>query len=245
MGEVYGMAMKDLILRTNNLDVLALCSGAGVRRRDGLPTWAPDWRSDGRKAKLQHGYDSYPFFDLHGKLRALLKLNLVLSKFCASGETSIETVRFNSNCSELFLRGTYADSISELTEVREYNFIGNTSFEEWLKLSDTLSQYPTGEYADLAFAKTLCANQYEVNEEDLLIEDVHSYATCMAFVTTSRKFMLTKGGLMGMAVIEAEKGDLICVVEGSRMPLILRKEGDHYLMVGEAYGRSYNDLELN
>ncbi len=49
--------------------------------------------------------------------------------------------------------------------------------------------------------------------------------------------MLIEGGYMGLAVAEAQVGDIVCIAKGSRVPLILKPENDHFLMVGEAYGR--------
>jgi hypothetical protein len=40
---------------------------------------------------------------------------------------------------------------------------------------------------------------------------------------------------MGMGPKALAEGDLICVVLGCEVPLLLRKNGDHYLLVGECF----------
>ncbi|KAF4633974.1 hypothetical protein G7Y89_g4138 [Cudoniella acicularis] len=230
-GQVYGMIVKDLIKRANNLDILALCSGPGVRRVEGLPTWAPDWTVQGKKVKLEKGYHTFPFFTMYSKQSSIWgSSGGSPRKLCASRTESVDSVRFSEDSREMYLKGVCVDTIKELSEVRSCRFMRYSAFEDWGKLGDKLSHYPTGEHVPEAFARTLCANQFEFFE-GLLLGDLDDYSTCQATVTSGRKFMLTKNGLMGLAVIEAEEGDVICVIEGSRMPIVLRKEDDHYLMI--------------
>jgi len=37
----------------------------------------------------------------------------------------------------------------------------------------------------------------------------------------------------------AGEGDLSCVLWGCSVPLVLRKEGDHHVLVGECYSSTY------
>jgi hypothetical protein len=48
-------------------------------------------------------------------------------------------------------------------------------------------------------------------------------------------YYFTPHGYMGLAPLKARKGDLVCVLLGCEIPLIIRRDGDHYLVIGESY----------
>ena len=50
-----------------------------------------------------------------------------------------------------------------------------------------------------------------------------------------RSFFITKGHRLGTAWPGTRKGDKICVLFGSKTPIILRQEEEHWMVVGDAY----------
>lgn len=52
---------------------------------------------------------------------------------------------------------------------------------------------------------------------------------------SGRKFFCTGRGFFGLGPKVLRKNDICCVLFGARVPFILRKRGDHYLLVGECY----------
>jgi len=50
-----------------------------------------------------------------------------------------------------------------------------------------------------------------------------------------RRLYFTRRGYMGVAPLKARKGDLVCVLLGCNVPLIIRREEDHYLVIGGSY----------
>jgi hypothetical protein len=50
-----------------------------------------------------------------------------------------------------------------------------------------------------------------------------------------RSFFVTADGYMGLSPLFAERGDLICVLLGCSVPIIIRKWGTNYVVVGDAY----------
>lgn len=54
-------------------------------------------------------------------------------------------------------------------------------------------------------------------------------------VCTKRSFFLTKGGYMGLGPRRIKKGDVLCILLGCNVPLVLRKQDQHYILVGECY----------
>jgi hypothetical protein len=240
VGTVYGMVVKDLMTRSKNLDFLSLCSSTGPRRVEGLATWAPNWRTEGKKAKMVPGYHTFSLSFINERPWVYSGTDPPLEKrrrFCASGESnSLETVRFSEDFRELLVTGIVVDIVSQLSEVRSYQFSQEEISQVWGAMGDTLARYPTGEPAVSAFVSTVCANQSDLNI-DTLLADPHVFSRCQSVVTSGRRFLITENGLMGMAVAETEVGDIVCVIKGSRVPIILRVEGDHFVMVGEAYGK--------
>ena len=58
-----------------------------------------------------------------------------------------------------------------------------------------------------------------------------------------KRLMVTASGYIGLAPYAAQKGDLVCVMYGCSLPLILRKTGEHYRFIGEAYLDDFMDGE--
>lgn len=54
-------------------------------------------------------------------------------------------------------------------------------------------------------------------------------------LSAQRRLFVTKDGYMGTAPMGAQKGDRICVLLGCNVPLIIRPEGDHFLIIGDTY----------
>jgi hypothetical protein len=50
-----------------------------------------------------------------------------------------------------------------------------------------------------------------------------------------RSFFVTADGYMGLSPLFAERGDLICVLLGCSVPMIIRRCGTNYVVVGDAY----------
>jgi hypothetical protein len=58
-----------------------------------------------------------------------------------------------------------------------------------------------------------------------------------------RRFFVSKEGYMGLGPQELEEGDVICVLAGCNVPVLLRKENDHYVLVGECFVWGLTDGE--
>jgi hypothetical protein len=58
-----------------------------------------------------------------------------------------------------------------------------------------------------------------------------------------KRLMVTASGYIGLAPYGAQKGDLVCVMYGCSVPLVLRKTGEHYRFIGEAYLDDFMDGE--
>ncbi len=43
----------------------------------------------------------------------------------------------------------------------------------------------------------------------------------------------TEKGYIGLGPLATEVGDLVCVLEGHKAPLLLHRRGSHYILVGD------------
>jgi hypothetical protein len=71
--------------------------------------------------------------------------------------------------------------------------------------------------------------------------DQDSFSTRLPFILSSgytcrqRVLFSTKRGYMGLAPLRAQKGDLVCIVHGCDVPLIIRRQEDRYVVIGDTY----------
>ncbi|UQC89156.1 uncharacterized protein CLUP02_14684 [Colletotrichum lupini] len=54
-------------------------------------------------------------------------------------------------------------------------------------------------------------------------------------ITRDRSFILTEYGYMGLAPLGAQVGDHVVVIGGCPVPLVLRKQGEAYQVIGDTY----------
>ncbi|KAF7952594.1 uncharacterized protein EAE97_002091 [Botrytis byssoidea] len=54
-------------------------------------------------------------------------------------------------------------------------------------------------------------------------------------VTKNRRLFVTSKGYIGLGHQRAEKGDRLCIFNGSPVPYILRQHGDYWILVGQCY----------
>jgi hypothetical protein len=54
-------------------------------------------------------------------------------------------------------------------------------------------------------------------------------------VCKEKNFFITRDGYMGLGPLGTEPGDRICVLLGCDVPLLIRPEDNHYVVVGACY----------
>jgi len=65
--------------------------------------------------------------------------------------------------------------------------------------------------------------------------DIEFFDTSFTIAHGKRKLVTTIDGRVGMVPAWAHAEDVVCVLPGGRMPLILRKQKEHYILIGESY----------
>lgn len=61
--------------------------------------------------------------------------------------------------------------------------------------------------------------------------------------TSYRRLMISSKGYIGLVPPKTQEGDLVCVLFGCSVPVILRKQGSHYIFIGESYVHGIMDGE--
>lgn len=229
--EVYAELVRDVITREGNLNIFSYCSGPDINERDGIPSWAQDWRTTAYRPSVDEGkYTSLSF--LERLSRKGFSTSSRGNVYRAAGESS-PSPGFCENMKKLSIVGLCVDIVCELSNPRSDDYYLREVYEGWAKIGrrdDHTSRYLTGQSRMSAFIETLSAGQFtpDSNPQEVLAS--------FAFSTTGRRFFVGRAGYQGLAPPRTQKGDLICVFLGGSYPLILRPVDDHYIMVGDAYG---------
>ena len=76
-------------------------------------------------------------------------------------------------------------------------------------------------------------------EEDRNIEaltfDEINFLDELQNIVLEKRLLVTETGYIGMAPFEARKGDMVCLLLGCRVPVVLRKFGEGYQLIGDVY----------
>jgi hypothetical protein len=68
-------------------------------------------------------------------------------------------------------------------------------------------------------------------------------------LSNHRRMVRTKKGYIALAPRHTKRDDMIAICGGGKLPLIVRKEGEHWVLVGESYvhgimhGETWNEAK--
>ncbi|KAJ9640022.1 hypothetical protein H2199_006256 [Coniosporium tulheliwenetii] len=71
--------------------------------------------------------------------------------------------------------------------------------------------------------------------EDVGGGDWYRYARRASQLCAHRKLFISKKGYLALGPEVLQEGDLCCILYGAKMPFILRRRDDHYILLGESY----------
>lgn len=77
---------------------------------------------------------------------------------------------------------------------------------------------------------------------DDAVGDPSIYAKAINNVCYNRKFIVTRGGRIGVGPKDLKVHDHVCLVPGSAVPLVLRKNGVFWRLIGDAYVHGVMDV---
>lgn len=74
--------------------------------------------------------------------------------------------------------------------------------------------------------------------------DAKRYIDTLRQRAYNRRLFVTKGGLVGLGPARCIAGDAVCILFSCPVPLILRREGDLWTLIGDAYVDDFMDVSL-
>jgi hypothetical protein len=124
------------------------------------------------------------------------------------------------------------------------NVIKNPFWESFDRFRQTNAEFSIfGHSFRDFFPKMPDVRDGKADPEILSKEIGRDMATCVLTVV-GRRIMTTKSGFLGLAPEALQKGDEIAVIYGCNFPVVLRKYGEMYRVIGESYVDGIMDGEL-
>ena len=218
--EVFAEAMLSMIRADGNLAAL---EDVEVKPRGpGVPSWMPDWRKVPRNIRGMQGLKSHVFS-------------------CAG--TTKPTLSISPNSLLLKIRGFLIDSIVELMLPEEALKTTKASKEVHMALVRILCCDLAVSQSDNAptqrWDQSACDMYNAIAAEQNMSETSIEFSTFIQRVTRGSEYtrvMGTQCERKGLALSNAEPGDVIAVLFGGRVPFVLRPTSyDEYSFVGPCY----------
>lgn len=224
MNRIFSEAARDIIYHEKKLDILL--AAIGLARRDGLPSWVPDWRSDANSERPTLFVNRSRRFTLYtsGSIDAVIVHG---HGYSASGDLE-PLFSFDNDLSTLRVSSIIFDSVCDLGQAHP----DEAGTEEILQDACRVVKY-SGR-AKIAHGtlspevKTVLATGSVDKTADKVLETVMK----------RRRFFITQRGYMAVGPAQTELGDHVCIIAGCNFPIVLRQVGDYYVLVGEAYGKA-------
>jgi hypothetical protein len=249
VSSVYCSTCWSIIAAERSLDILVDCLHPRGPNEISLPSWCPDWS---REPEAQRVYLLLPEAQD-------LRFNACKS---LGGSFRIDVGKDDNTgivSSVLFVEGLAVSSVQELGRLQPYSNIKSKEIDEVFRqlLNDWRSlinkKRPITEQLKVELERTAMVDGrglYDTTEISTIIDSREYQTLKYDAVSGDRRFFITEEGLMGMAPPHVLPGDIICVFQGTRVPLLLRQEGTFYTLVGEVYvsdgymkGRAFDEME--
>jgi len=189
------------------------------------PYLGPDWTSEACRKRLI----TMMLKEVRGNVGR--DIGRQTPDFRASGYSNVHyDIRNNSGV--ITLVGISIGTVSALSQIQDNTWNKEDLIANWRPITERIGEeYLNGESSELAYARTICTNQLNLEDEDPV-----ELGRGWFVATMGRKFMLSDKGHIGLVPADKREGDIVSVLKGGKTPFVLRPEDNHFLMVGEAYG---------
>lgn len=243
--ELYARATRAMIQEDQSFQALCVAGiGRNAAAWNPLPTWIVDLRVD----YLLDGTNRYPL--IYSIYRSSGWAEPI---FCSGGESSVlnlaglcvDTIQGHM---DMFLPNHSVEDIIKFLAFWRQSFTKYPTacdpIDAWVRTISADSYYKSGqsrmrlpeEY--FSMFKSLSLPESEQGESincKPTIDGTTYYQATIDRTISSRTFFISGSGYMGVGPKALEEGDMICVIPGCNVPLLIRKEGDHHLLVGECF----------
>ena len=269
----YNKSVRDVytdmavyLLLTCGIDVMCLPSGGttdeNVHR---LPSWVPDWSQLSVPLFLIHGCDftaalsRQSVYNISHSRRNLEVAAIVLGRvkrttMCHNHLNSSELIVFTylqwyMVFEQSVRSGAMSDSDHEAfcRAICLDRTAKRWNAHEWARLlyGMMISQLRT-RYPSLGLPESILKFQGIMDPEALTDAEAEVF---QEYFYPDRRMVIMEGGIPCSASNQAIHGDIICVPLGCRTPVVVRKRGSEYIVIGDCYvdgymyGRAVEELE--
>ncbi|PMD26404.1 hypothetical protein NA56DRAFT_698587 [Hyaloscypha hepaticicola] len=227
--ELYTKVAATIIQNAQSLEIL---KSAGYRKPSDLPSWVPDWTTDRVTVPL----DMNDFLFVKNAKKSTYM-------FSTGGKSEFSTtINADAYSEVLSFRGTIVDQLSCLTEVICAKT--RTKDHSWMAwLQQTMEAFDTSKYGkegamEMAFWRIMCGGRTHDRQKF-----AEQFLRGLRRGIHLRRLCRTTGGFIGLVPSHAREGDEVCIVRGTRVPLLLRACGEFWLFIGECYIHGIMDGE--
>ncbi|RFU32475.1 hypothetical protein B7463_g3877, partial [Scytalidium lignicola] len=222
MGAVYRETAREIIRSQKNLDILL--GACGPTRQDGLPSWVPDWRHSANQNRPTLFVNRKRLLTMYysGSMEAAI---LHGHGYKAAGNMPAG-FNFDSKLDILEVSALFLSTIAKVDVIHPME----ASAEDILSstysfvISSKRTWLPRFKLNLKKELKALLVAGLVDKNADEVLRNVMMY----------RRFFITKGGDMCIGPAATVPGDQVFIIAGCNFPMVLRKEGQSYVLVGDA-----------
>ena len=230
MQQCYKEVAHHIINHDRKLDILLASNG--VARRDGLPSWVPDWRSEANSEQ--------PALFVNGaKMRILTYFSgstdmVVLNGhgYSASGDSDV-WAGFSDDLNELRVHGLKLGVVARIGQAcgTDEPVPGIVDDAASVVKAAGLPDVPETELRTVLRAGAWTEDEHydpmPGRKEEQVIQNIMN----------KRRFFVMDHGQSCIGPAAVDVGDLVFIFAGGNFPMVVRPEGDGiFALVGEAYG---------
>ncbi|KAF2727801.1 HET-domain-containing protein [Polyplosphaeria fusca] len=221
MVQVYCRTTKHIIREEQSLDILLAANG--IQRGDGLPSWVPDWRKEANATKpalfvnrdrlnLRYDTGSMEMALVHGH------------GYRAAGDAP-PSYAFDSEGMRITVSAIIIDTVQAVDEAYgESTPAGKLVSSALATVAECRAQHIIYTPGEIVIVLAAGGAESSKNEDDVLEGNMRL-----------RRFFLTRNQRAGVGPNDMMVGDDVVLIAGCNFPMIVRREDDHYGLVGEAY----------
>lgn len=258
--QLYELVTVRTIEHTQNLHILSFVQHTAHTLRNGFSTWVPQWHLGPLSEVIDWDSGSSTYYDAaagsrpylassadHGVLRLHgLAFDVVCSCLDRIDKDAIEllgpenfqiadTIIVNSLATQVAsgdLRLVYPQA--ERLEALSLTLVVGLCR---LGLSQHLADFAAYRKHVCGINRTVTDSTEEISQPRKDVEggDWYRFARGAADACHNRRLLVTRKGYLGLGPEALQEDDLCCISYGARVPFILRRHDDHYLLIGESY----------
>ncbi|KAF5967524.1 heterokaryon incompatibility protein (het-6OR allele) [Fusarium bulbicola] len=237
--EAFTLGMRSLIEEFGTLEIIL--RAPEINRSLSLPTWVPDWSAD--IDSQSHSLELAWYY--------LYRL------YAACGDEKAQT-RISYSHRVLDLRGLILEPIIELGDVMDSVDSMKKMVHRWQAPSG--DEYPQGgTYQEASWRTLMCDMSHgkgfyerlekRDNAEAMVLNEFEQTPSGVSLTAINKKGFITETGMIGISNLDIKEGDFISILNGGKMPFILRQirsevSGVAYQYIGQAYVHGIMDGEI-